>query len=257
MNSNLLKMRCRPALGTFVEIGVIDGSEGHFCLGFNEISRLEEKLSRFSNSSDVSKCNQAKVGDIISISKDLYSLLQFSISLENKSNSAFSLQSEASLLSLEDSIELLPSNKIRILSPLKLDLGGIAKGYIVDSAAKYLSEGGASGIINAGGDLKTFGDYKTSVHLRSSLPPFMPSRIVELDANQALASSGGEITKTSRSNSILRNMGKIEPSFPAVSLLGDSATICDALTKVVAILREKSFPLLRSFNVRLIAHDIN
>jgi len=38
------------------------------------------------------------------------------------------------------------------------DLGGVAKGYAVDSAVKELADAGvAAGIVNAGGDLRTFG----------------------------------------------------------------------------------------------------
>jgi thiamine biosynthesis lipoprotein len=39
-----------------------------------------------------------------------------------------------------------------------LDLGGVAKGYAVDEAVRILKEGGiSSGIVNAGGDLRSFG----------------------------------------------------------------------------------------------------
>jgi len=39
-----------------------------------------------------------------------------------------------------------------------LDLGGVAKGYAVDEAVRLLREGGiGSGIVNAGGDLRSFG----------------------------------------------------------------------------------------------------
>lgn len=40
------------------------------------------------------------------------------------------------------------------------DLGGVAKGYAVDSAVKVLQEAGISaGIVNAGGDLRSFGSH--------------------------------------------------------------------------------------------------
>ena len=47
--------------------------------------------------------------------------------------------------------------------PVWLDLGGVAKGFAVDEAVKILSSSGATGgvvtggIVNAGGDLRTFG----------------------------------------------------------------------------------------------------
>lgn len=46
-----------------------------------------------------------------------------------------------------------------------LDLGGVAKGYAVDEAVRILKEGGiSSGIVNAGGDLRSFG-IKPGKHL--------------------------------------------------------------------------------------------
>jgi thiamine biosynthesis lipoprotein len=43
-------------------------------------------------------------------------------------------------------------------SPVWLDLGAVAKGYAVDEAVRSLRENGVSGgIVNAGGDLRTFG----------------------------------------------------------------------------------------------------
>jgi thiamine biosynthesis lipoprotein ApbE len=52
---------------------------------------------------------------------------------------------------------------------LIVDLGGIAKGFAVDRAVKALKCAGlASGVVNAGGDLRVFG-------LKSELCPFAPS----------------------------------------------------------------------------------
>ena len=49
--------------------------------------------------------------------------------------------------------------RVRADGPLWLDLGGIAKGYAVDEAVKLLRENKVqSGIVNAGGDLRVFGD---------------------------------------------------------------------------------------------------
>ncbi len=53
----------------------------------------------------------------------------------------------------------LEGNTLKLgLKGTKLDLGGIAKGYIVDSLISLLKENGVkSGLINAGGDIYTFG----------------------------------------------------------------------------------------------------
>ncbi len=52
----------------------------------------------------------------------------------------------------------LNGSRVQADGPVWLDLGGIAKGYAVDEAVKYLQEDHVqSGIVNAGGDLRVFG----------------------------------------------------------------------------------------------------
>lgn len=56
---------------------------------------------------------------------------------------------------------ILESHKARIASPgLGIDLGGIAKGYILDKAVQWLEEKGIlAGLVEAGGDLRVFGPH--------------------------------------------------------------------------------------------------
>jgi FAD:protein FMN transferase len=53
--------------------------------------------------------------------------------------------------------------------PVELDLGGIAKGHAIDRAIDTLRELGCSaGLVNAGGDLRVFGERAETVLLRRS-----------------------------------------------------------------------------------------
>ena len=69
-------------------------------------------------------------------------------------------------------IELQPDDHIKLHAPLRLDLGGIAKGYAVDLAVESLmAQGATTGCVNAGGDLRVFGTATQAVALRHPAHP--------------------------------------------------------------------------------------
>ena len=64
-------------------------------------------------------------------------------------------------------IELVDGNGVRFARPLRVDLGGIAKGYAVDLAVRTLQELEIDRIaVNAGGDLRIAGLQPRTIHLR-------------------------------------------------------------------------------------------
>jgi thiamine biosynthesis lipoprotein len=55
---------------------------------------------------------------------------------------------------------------------LRLDLGGIAKGFAVDQAVRSLKRAGVAwGLVNAGGDLRAFGSRAWPIHVRHPAAP--------------------------------------------------------------------------------------
>ena len=84
---------------------------------------------------------------------------------------------------------LTKPNTVYSKVPLTLDLGGIAKGFAVDKAVEALKQCGAtSGYVNAGGDLRVFGDVSQSIQIRN---PGNSSELMSLGslANGAIATS--------------------------------------------------------------------
>ena len=88
-----------------------------------------------------------------------------------------------------------PSNffptSVRYRRPgVKIDLGGIAKGFAVDRAVDVLQEHGLTrGLVNAGGDLAAFGPYLDLIYLRNPTSAHRLLCQVEI-SNAAPASSG-------------------------------------------------------------------
>jgi thiamine biosynthesis lipoprotein len=135
---------------------------------------------------------------------------------------------------------------------VKIDLGGIAKGFAVDRAVAALRRHGiAEGLVNAGGDLSVFGPRSHLIDIRDPRQPDRPLCRVAL-ANAALASSASRFDPV-RSHHAL-DSAVINPStaMPARSVIG--ATICapccvvaDALTKVVMNSAEAAGPMLEHY----------
>ena len=121
---------------------------------------------------------------------------------------------------------------MRLLKPLWLDLGGIAKGYAVDRAIDILQRSGATqACVNAGGDLRVFGARAEPVWLRLGQDSATLLAAVEL-ANAAVATSSSVDAGGSgpHVHGVTRAPAR---SGTTVSVIADSCVVADALTKVV------------------------
>lgn len=169
----------RVMMGTFVE--VISPQKEAIKITFDEISRIEELLSKYNTESEVSRLNKfgtlkasPETFYIIKKSKEFYSLSEgaFDITIAplmdlwGFTNRQYSIPSEEKI---KDVLKLIGSDKIILhdnsfviqfkISGMKIDLGAIAKGYAVDCAVKKLREHGIkSCLINAGGQIYCLGD---------------------------------------------------------------------------------------------------
>ena len=139
---------------------------------------LESKISRTREDSDISRINNAG-GDWVEVSEEVRELIQKGIDYSELSGGAFDItvgglteqwdfhaeEGEAKLPDEEalaeaakhvgyKSIEI-DGSKVRLTDPAaKLDLGGIAKGYIGDRMTEALeSRGVVSAVINLGGNV--------------------------------------------------------------------------------------------------------
>lgn len=177
--SRTLYKESRIMLGTIVEVTSPDESAAEVV--FAEIKRVEDLMSKYEPNSEVSRLN--KRGKL-KISPDTFYLLKKAEEVWLISEGAFDI-TVAPLLDLwgftdkkyylpkdeeiEATLALIGFDKIIFnesnnviefkIQGMKIDLGGIAKGYAVDSAVKKLKEKGIKNcLINAGGDIYALGD---------------------------------------------------------------------------------------------------
>lgn len=256
--------RARPLLGTFVDIDVNDVDERYaeeaVEAAFAAVAEVHRLMSFHECDSDVSQLNRIASRGAVSVHPWTYEVMETAADMNRRSAGAFdigiapTLQQLGQLPSGEEApvhsvtsvpmaeaVELLGDNRIRFThSSVKVDLGGIAKGYAVDRAVDALRRHGVrSAIVNAGGDLAAFGPDARTIHIRD---PRSPDRLIcQVDvSNQALASTGRRFDPFR--SAAAADSAVIEPKTrtPTYAVHGatvraPSCMIADALTKIVMI----------------------
>ncbi len=162
-----LQRRARPALGTLVEVALRhpDPLHAQRALGeaFALIERLEGLLSRFRADSDVARFNALPGGASLVLQPATQRVMAAAAWLRWRSGGRFDL----SLGSGPDGWQLRGGILHKAQQGVQLDLGGIAKGFVVDRLIAHLRRSGASwGSVNAGGDLRVFGPHALPLLLR-------------------------------------------------------------------------------------------
>jgi thiamine biosynthesis lipoprotein len=200
----------RPALGTFVEIQC--SSQAGLAQGFAAVEKVESLMSFYRDNSDLSRINQAPLGEWVSIHPWTWEVLTHAQELEETSEGIFNVACRGAP-SRESGFELRPSGARR-RSARKLDLGGIAKGFAVDQAIAAIQavEPDTQGVVNAGGDLRIFGGTEpvsVGVRVHSKLFP------IQLEKGALATSSFPEALS------------------PTATVAAEKAIWADALTKVV------------------------
>ena len=247
--------RARPLLGTFVDVSVWGSDETLLqraaSRAFDAIAVLQARLSAHDPASEVSRLNREGHAGAIRASRDVRRVLRAAARLSRLSRGAFDVTAGSAGASFRD-IRLLPGARVRFTRPLRIDLGGIAKGYCVDHAVVELRRCGvAGGLVNAGGDLRAFGARAYALGLRH---PADMRRLVPLGTirGAALATSASYLEGAERCAGRAldgRSGAPLDPGI-SVSVRAPRAMIADALTKVVAAMGPRAEPLLARYRAR-------
>ncbi len=115
---------------------------------FNELDRIEAEISRFIENSDISRINNLAANQPMRIGLDTFECLHKSLQLCIETGGAFDIafgSPQIANLAKDGSMNLIKLNEadftVELLrSPLRIDLGGIGKGYALDKMAELLCE---------------------------------------------------------------------------------------------------------------------
>ncbi|KZZ52035.1 hypothetical protein A3760_18545 [Oleiphilus sp. HI0122] len=139
---------------------------------------------------------------------------------------------------------------------MRLDLGGIAKGYSVDRAVEILKQAGVKNArVSAGGDMRLLGDKRGKPWVVGIRDPRVKSdNAVVLPLENVAISTSGDYERFfvneegTRVHHILSpKTGKPAKGIQSVTILGEHATQTDALSTAVFILGlDKGLALINS-----------
>ena len=240
--------RAQPLLGTLLEIGVRgSGDAGHAALAaaFEAVREVQASLSRFEPGSDVARFHALRQGESLTMRPATQHVLAAAQTLYEATDGAFDI----SLGSAPEGWSCDGAQLHKLSDTVRLDLGGIGKGYAVDCAVQALiAHGCDTGWVNAGGDLRAFGGADVPVQLRDEtsggVRPFATVR------DGAFATSHFDRCSRSQISSGARGL----PVLAHVSVAAPLCLWADALTKVVAISGDTSHPLLARFEASAWLH---
>ena len=270
-SSSTEQTRSRPLLGTFVTIRGAAADAGALSRGiemaFAAIASVQASMSFHDPDSELSVVNRDAHNRCVPVSEDLFAVLSLARRIHDASDGAFDVAIAPELVQWKylprhgrisgggtlAHLELRPGRSVRFTAPLMIDLGGIAKGYAVDRAVDALRDAGIPrGVVNAGGDLRVFGDQSELVHVRHPQAPgkFVP--IAEL-RDTAIATSAPYFARRRVHGREVTPI--VDPaaraactSSQSVSVMAPTCVIADALTKVVALRGERSVRVLDRFD---------
>ncbi|MFH1458122.1 MAG: FAD:protein FMN transferase [Candidatus Omnitrophota bacterium] len=202
----------RIAMGTFVE--VLSDRANAAGIVFKEIKRIEGLLSKYNPDSEVSLLNKA---GMLKASPETFTVIKKAKEFWQESEGAFDI-TVAALMDLwgftnreyvvlnqeqiTESLKKVGSDKIALNetdnvikfldSGIKIDLGGIAKGFAVDCAVKKLKEAQVkSCLINAGGDVYCLGKKSGRAWRVAVQNPRHPGVINQFELNDQCAATSG------------------------------------------------------------------
>ncbi|WP_246841002.1 FAD:protein FMN transferase [Hahella sp. CCB-MM4] len=259
------------AMGTRIHVEVSDESESHanllFDQVFREFYRLEESMSSYIDTSEVSIVNQNAAEAPVKVSRELIDLIKKSFQVSKISNGAFDItyasvgryydyrknqapdesQIEANLDAI-DYRHVVVDEKASTISfthpHVYIDLGGIAKGYAVDRAIDILRQGGViSGMVSAGGDTQLIGNKLGKPWIVGIKDPRREeeSAVLLPLENTAISTSGDYeryfIQDGVRYHHIISpKTGRSAGEVQSVTILGPDSTTTDALSTTVFVL---------------------
>ena len=266
-------IRCKPLLGTFVEIQINDEDPSSKILdeAFLAIEQAQSLMGFHHPDSELSRINARSYLEPIRIHPWTAHVLTIAQEIYRQSQGVFNCGVghrlvEAGLLpkhfqrgnytfgGIQDLVFLEP-NLVLSKQPLCLDLGGIAKGYAVDKAIETLQAHEInSGLVNAGGDMRFFGDCAQEIQIRN---PENPHELIQIGTIKtgAIATSSLYFAKRDANTKSFMvnpfNQEHIEFS-ESYSVLAAECVYADALTKVVSISGNTQHPCLSHFSAQAI-----
>ena len=254
------------ALGTFVTIDIQEKNKQNREIidsVFSLIQNYEKQFSLTYPESETNRINNSE--NSIRISESMQDMLTISRQISNETEGAFDV-TIGKIIQMYDFVDEIIPTQAEIDSALVfvgfenidckddklykkdqrvfIDLGGIAKGFIVDKAVTYLKQKGITqAVINAGGDLFVMRNSETDVWKIGIQHPRNPSALfgsVEVQ-DMAVVTSGDYEQFFTKDGKRIHHIIDPQTGFPSyksvsVTVIAPNTTIADALCTAIFVM---------------------
>ncbi len=233
--------RNKPLMGTFVEIIILDDKDDALLISekiYKKISKMELIFSYHNKESELYKIN--KIGKPIvnlKLSPQMAKLLKIAQKFSKLSDGIFDVTAEPSIVNKNIGCYkniFINKNLLSTDMPIIMNLGGIAKGFIVDVVSqKMLKMGLKNFIVNAGGDMYVASETPQKIGIRD---PFDYTKILKYIEVQNCAVATSTITDAAKlaggmSCAVYRNKNK-KAQNQHVTIVAKKCVVADILTKI-------------------------
>jgi thiamine biosynthesis lipoprotein len=233
----------------------------------DEYRSVDERMSTYKATSDVSAVNAQAALAPVPVDSDLFELLQRAIRLSELSGGAFDITYESVGYLYDFRAQRLPSepeiaarlaqvnyrlvvldaiqSSVKFTQPgVRINLGGIAKGYAVEHAAALLKRRGIEhALLNAGGDTRVLGDRHGQPWIVGIRHPRAAGEVVTRLplVDEAISTSGDYerfFEQDGRRYHHILNPATGQPTQGILSatVIGPDATMTDGLSTAVFVL---------------------
>ncbi|RZJ77229.1 MAG: FAD:protein FMN transferase [Flavobacterium sp.] len=266
-------------MGNIFEITVVANDETwaneKLRLAVEEIKRIEKLLTTFNESSQTNQINQQAGIAPIKVDREVFELIERSIRISKVTDGAFDItygSIDKKLWNFDQTMTTLPSvNEAKLMvrlinyqnilldkeaqtvmlkeAGMRLGFGGIGKGYAAEMAkALLIRQGVKSGIVNASGDLTTWGNQPDGkpwtigiIDPDHKKQPFSYLNVTDM----AVATSGNYekyviIDGVKYSHTINPKTGLPVTGIKSVTIISPNAEIADAMATPVTIMGIKA-----------------
>lgn len=271
--------RIEKLMGNRFEITVVARDEkfanSKIELAVCEIKRIESLLSTYNDNSQTNQINKQAGINAVKVDKEVFELIERSIKISTITDGAFDISYgsiDKRLWNFDKTMTSLPDEEIAKKSVQKIDyrnitldkekgtvflkekemrigFGGIGKGYAAEMAKKLLKkEGVTSGIVNAAGDLTTWGYQANNkpwtigiANPNCATLPFSYMNVTDM----AVATSGNYekyivINGIKYSHTINPKTGLPVTGIKSVTIISPNAEIADAMATPVTVMGIKA-----------------
>ncbi len=252
-----------------VEIWASDRAKGEAAIDvvFRDMRRIDELMSTYKETSEISKVNREAAQHPVRISEELFSLLETSQQYSALSDGVFDItyasvgylydyrnhrrpdgKAISAALSSVDYRQLKLDKAARTIAfgrpGMRIDLGGIAKGYAVDRGIDILKrQGFGRAMVNAGGDTRVAGDRFGKPWMIGIRHPDRKDEVVlRIPLQDAAFSTSGDYERFFDEGGVRYHhiidprTGESPHAVRSATIIAPTATRTDGLSKTVFIL---------------------